>query len=155
MKVKLKNSVVQNKLLTLKLLKLNNFATNLNAIKFNLKHLILIIYKYKLNHKQILILNKLNNTFFNKLHFIKFLLVYWNKALLKNYRLFLKHHLIITFGEQAQFNFKQKNDFVWIPSIFFNHNLKSNKIFKRYKKTIVYNFLLLLLNINEFKKTKN
>ena len=82
MKVKLKSNVGKNKLLSLKLLKLNiykknyNFADDLSAIKLNLKHIIQIIYKYKINYKQILIINTLNNVFFRKLNLIKFLLFY-------------------------------------------------------------------------------
>ena len=82
MKIQLKNNVVANKLLAFRLLKLNiykklyNFTINLNATKLNLKHTIQIVYKYTINHKQILAINMLKNTFFNELSSIKFLLFY-------------------------------------------------------------------------------
>ena len=109
MKLKLTSNAVKNKLLALKLIKLNiykktcNFINNLNTIKLNLKHFIQIFYKYKTNHKQILIINTLNNVFFCKLKLIKFLLLCWNKILLKSSRLFLKNHLILILGKQSDF----------------------------------------------------
>ena len=118
MKVKLKNNVVNNKLLAFKLLKLNshkklyNFKVNLNAIKLDFKHLIQVIYKYKTNRKQILVVNTLNNIFFCKLSLIKFLFVYRNNVLLKGFRLFLKNHLIFILGKQSQFDLLQKTDVV-------------------------------------------
>ncbi len=169
MKIKLKSNNIKNKLLALKLLKLNiykktyNFIDDLNAIKLNLKHITQIIHKYKTNHKQVLIVNTLNNMFFRKLNLIKFLLLYWNKTLLKNTRLFLKNHLVLILGKQSQFHSLYKANFVWIPVILLKNNLywyassnlKSIDVFKRSKKTVAYNFLLLLLNINEFQKTKD
>ena len=157
MKVKLKGNIIKNKLLAFKMLKLNmykktyNFIDNLSVIKVNLKHIIQIIYKYKTNHKQILIINTLNNIFFHKLNLIKFLSVYWNKILSKKPRLFLKNHLALILDKQLYFQSLYKVNFVWIPLIF----LKNMDVLKCSKKTIAYNFLLLLLNINEFQKTKN
>lgn len=167
--MKIKNNVVKNKLLTLKVLKLNIYKTkctfvgNLNKIKLNLKHVIQVVYKYKINRKQILIINALNNIIFRKLCLIKFVLLYWNKTLLKNSRLFLKNHLILILNKQSHFYSLYKINFIWIPFIFLKNslywytssNLKTIWVFKRYKKIIVRNFLLLLLNINEFKKIKN
>lgn len=169
MKVKVQSNIIKNKLLALKILKLNiykkiyNFLNNLNIIKLNLKHIIQIIYKYKTNHKQILIINTLNNVFFYKLNLIKFLLLYWNKILSKSPRLFLKNHLILFLNKQLYFHSLYKANFVWIPLIFLknnlywyiNSNLKGINVLKGSEKTITYNFLWLLLNINEFQKPKN